>query len=111
MPETKQPEVTDDLLKEITRKIVDRFHPEKIILFGSHAWGDPQPDSDLDLFVVMESDLSRARRAARIALECRPRLLAMDIVVRTPDEVGKRLEMRDPFIKRIFEDGRILYAR
>ena len=43
------PAVTPDLLEEITRRIAERFHPERIILFGSHAWGSPQPDSDVDL--------------------------------------------------------------
>ena len=109
--EVKQPEVTDALLKEITRKIVDRFQPEKVILFGSHAWGNPDPESDVDLFVVMESELSRAHRSARIALECRPRYLGMDIIVRTPVEVEKRMKMGDPFVKRILEDGKVLYAR
>lgn len=107
----KPPEVTDELLEEITRNIVERFHPEKVILFGSHAWGNPERDSDVDLFVVMESDLSPAKRAARISLECRPRFLPVDFLVRTPAEVEKRLTMGDPFVRRIIEEGKVLYGR
>ena len=90
--ETLQPpRVTPELLAEVTRKIVEAFDPVKVILFGSHAWGRPHSDIDLDLLVVMESDEGPAQRSARVSMACRPRLLAMDILVRPPAELANRL--------------------
>ena len=103
--------VTPELLGEITRRIVDRFRPEKVILFGSHAWGTPMQDSDVDLLVVMESDLRPAERSAQISMACRPRFVRTDILVRTPSELERRLMLKDPFIGRILRDGKVLYER
>jgi predicted nucleotidyltransferase len=103
--------ITDELLQEITRKIVAAFDPEKVILFGSHAYGSPAPDSDLDLLVVMESDERPAARSARVSAACRPRFVAMDILVRTPQELEQRLQMGDFFLQEIVEKGRVLYER
>src|SRR5438270_819088 len=58
--------LSPELLQEIVRRLVDEFHPERIILFGSHVWGTPSPDSDIDLLIVVPaSPLPPARRAAR----------------------------------------------
>ncbi len=105
------PPVTDSLLSEIVRKIVEAFHPEKIILFGSRAWGSARQDSDVDMLVVMETDLRPARRSAEISLACRPRGLAMDILVKTPAEIDDRTKIGDPFLRRVLEQGKVLYAR
>ena len=104
-------EVTDGLLEEVARRIVERFHPEKIILFGSHAWGAPGRESDVDLLVVMESAKRPAARSAEVSVACRPRFLPMDIIVRTPAELEHRLEINDPFMRRVVERGRVLYER
>ncbi|HEQ60854.1 MAG TPA: nucleotidyltransferase domain-containing protein [Firmicutes bacterium] len=110
-PDARPPRVTTELLNEIARRIVERFHPEKIILFGSHAWGGARADSDVDLLVIMESDRRPAQRSAEVSLQCRPRLLPMDILVRTPAEVEYRLGINDPFLRRIIQQGRTLYER
>jgi len=103
------PDVTDTLLREIVSKIVKHFHPDKIILFGSRAWGEPTRESDLDLLVVMNIDGSPIRKAADISRIARPRLLPMDIIVRTPDEIEHRIKIGDPFIKKIVNRGKVLY--
>jgi predicted nucleotidyltransferase len=103
------PDVTDALLSEIVSKIVKHFHPDKVILFGSRAWGAPTKESDLDLLVVMEIDGSPIRKAAEISRIARPRFLPMDIIVRTPDEIEHRARIGDPFIKRIMNKGKVLY--
>jgi len=105
------PEVTEELLQRMVVDIVQQFRPEKVILFGSYAWGTPRPDSDVDLLVVMESDQRPAQRSAEMSLACRPRGLPVDFLVKTPAEVTRRLTMGDPFLKRIFEKGIILYDR
>ena len=103
--------VNEEILNDITRKIIRKFDPEKVILFGSHAWGVPARDSDVDLLIVMDSDQRPAKRSAQISMECRPRFVPMDIIVRTPDELKHRLEIKDPFIHRIMEKGKVLYER
>jgi predicted nucleotidyltransferase len=101
--------VTEAIIEEITRKIVKTFQPERIILFGSHAYGKPGRDSDMDLLVIMDTEARPAERSTRIAQVCRPRYVAMDILVRTPEEIEKRLEGFDPFLEEILSRGRVLY--
>lgn len=99
-------------LKKITQKIVKEFKPEKIILFGSYAWGKPGPDSDVDLFVVKESkenSLDRERELRRLLFG--NNFPPMDILVYTPSEVQKRLDFEDFFIEDVLNKGKILYAR
>ena len=104
------PDVTDALLSEMVSKIVEHFHPDKVILFGSRAWGEPTRESDLDLLVVMDVDGSPIRKASEISRIARPRFLPMDIIVRTSDEIEHRREIGDPFIKMIMNKGKMLYA-
>lgn len=111
MISVEYPTVTDDLLTHMVQKIVEAFHPEKVILFGSRAWGAPRRDSDVDILVIMENDLRPARRSAEVSLACRPRGLAVDFLVKTPAEVDCQLKIGDPFLRRILEQGRVLYAR
>ena len=102
---------TETALDQMVQNIVESFDPDKIILFGSYAWGAPQQDSDIDLLVVIDSDLRPAKRSAEISLACRPPGLAVDLLVKTPTEIDHRLDIGDPFIRRILEQGKILYAR
>ena len=103
------PDVTDTLLSEIVSKIVKHFHPDKVILFGSRAWGEPAEESDLDILVVMDVDGSPIRKAAEISRIARPGFLPMDIIVRTSDEIERRIRIGDPFIRRIIDKGKVLY--
>ena len=103
--------VTEELLQEITRRIVENFQPEKIILFGSHAWGRPEPDSDVDLLVIMESDQRPAKRSAQVGRLLLDIPFPMDILVRTPEEIGRRLQIGDYFIREILAQGTVLYER
>lgn len=104
-----RPRVTRRLLDQITQRIVEHFHPEKVILFGSYAYGRPTLESDVDLLVIMDSDERPARRSTLVSSVCRPGHLGMDILVYTPAEVKQRLEMGDFFIEEILEKGRVLY--
>ena len=107
----RPPEVTEALLVGLVARLVESFDPEKIILFGSWVWGVPERDSDVDLLVILESKLPPARRSAELSLACRPRGWAVDFVVKTPDEVDRRLQIGDPFLRRILDQGRVMYAR
>jgi predicted nucleotidyltransferase len=95
----------------ITRRIVEAFNPQKIILFGSHAYGQPTPDSDVDILIVMESQERPTERAVKVSRLLRPRPFPLDILVRTPDEIRHRLKIGDHFIQEIIYRGKILYER
>ena len=103
--------VTEDLLQEITRKIVDRFDPERVILFGSRALGSSHSDSAVDLLVIMETSSSPVQRAVEVKRVCRPRFVPMDVLVKTPEEVANRLQQGSFFLRQILEQGKVLYER
>jgi predicted nucleotidyltransferase len=103
-------EVSPLLLHEITNRLVDEFRPEQIILFGSHAWGTPDEDSDLDLLVIVsESDLSPALRATRAHRRLQGLNVPKDILVRTRAEVERFRGVRASLEYQIFARGTVLY--
>ncbi|MGI8856520.1 MAG: nucleotidyltransferase domain-containing protein [Thermomicrobiales bacterium] len=101
-----------DLLAEMTRRLVDEFHPEQIILFGSHAWGTPNEDSDIDLFVIVsESDETLHQRIVRAYRALRDvRTEPTDIIVKTRAEANKYRDVHASLTCQIFEQGMILYG-
>ncbi len=103
--------VTPRKIRAVVDKIVQDFNPDKVILFGSYAYGKPTIDSDVDVLVVLESNERPAARAARIYQAVQGKTFPMDILVRTPQELRDRLESDDGFFKEIIEQGKVLYAR
>ncbi|MEW5717401.1 MAG: nucleotidyltransferase domain-containing protein [Chloroflexota bacterium] len=103
--------ITEEKIRQAAQKIVDAVHPEKIILFGSYAYGNPNDDSDVDLFVVMESDQRIRERAMELSEILYPRPFPVDIITRTPAELKERLESGDCFFKEIITEGKVLYER
>ena len=103
--------ISKENITDIARKIAESFNPEKIILFGFYAWGKPDRDSDLDLFVIMDSTERPIKRAASLRRVLKDRYVPMDILVRTPEELKHRIDIGDPFIKKILRDGQVIYAR
>ncbi|HID61496.1 MAG TPA: nucleotidyltransferase domain-containing protein [Anaerolineae bacterium] len=103
--------VTEEALDEIVRRIVAELQPEKIILFGSYAYGAPSGDSDADLLVIMETDARSADRYLAVSRLLRPRPFPLDILVKTPGEIAQALERGDFFIHEIVTQGRVLYER
>lgn len=99
------------LLKEIIAKIINHLDPEKIILFGSYAYGEPKENSDLDLFIIMKSNEKTANRRIKVSRLFWDREMPMDFIVKTPSEIKERLAIGDPFIKKIIEKGKLLYER
>ena len=96
-------------IAEYTKKIVDHIHPQKVVLFGSYVWGTPHKDSDLDFFVVKETDNTR-KTAMAIQHVLIPRTVAVDVVVYSPEQVERRERLGDLFLRKILSQGRILYA-
>lgn len=103
--------VTRKQIDAVVQRIVQQFNPEKVILFGSYAYGKPNADSDVDLLVVMESDERPARRTARVIGAVHGKTFPMDLLVRTPAEIAHRLAIGDFFIEEIMTRGKVLYER
>lgn len=84
------------------------FQPEKIILFGSYAYGQPTVNSDIDLFVIVPHAETAIQKASEIRMAL-PMGVAIDVIVRSPEKVQERLRLNDFFIRDILQNGRILY--
>jgi predicted nucleotidyltransferase len=101
----------NETLPEAVARIVHELHPEKIILFGSCAYGTPTRDSDVDLLVIMQTQAKGADRSWAVSRLLIPRPFPVDILVKTPQEVQLALEKGDFFIREILTRGRVLYER
>lgn len=95
-------------IHELTDRIVQAYHPERIILFGSYAYGTPTADSDVDLLVILPCKGRGSRTAVEILNTVNPRF-PVDLLVRTPEQVRQRLAWNDFFLREILEKGRVLY--
>jgi predicted nucleotidyltransferase len=91
------------------KKIVDRFHPVKIILFGSYARGAAGPDSDVDLLVVMDVKDSKRRQAVEIDLALSDRTFPLDLIVVTPEEFEKYRDIVGHILYPAIREGKIFY--
>lgn len=97
-------------ISRIVSSIVEHCSPEKVILFGSHAYGKPTKDSDIDLFIVADLPGLPAERV-RFVRKAIKEQASVDIVVRSQKDVEKSLNGRDWFVQEVFEKGKVLYAR
>lgn len=95
-------------IEELSERIAREFQPERIILFGSHAYGQPSSDSDIDLLIIMPFEGRQSEQAIRI-LNRLNELAPIDLLVRRPEEIEERLEMGDSFMREIIERGKVLY--
>src|SRR5947209_6860411 len=96
-------------IRRFARQVAERFQPEKIILFGSYAYGTPHEESDVDLLVVMPCR-NRINQAVEIRWQF-PLPFAMDLIVRTPRQMADRLKRGDSFLTEIVDAGTILYEK
>ena len=103
--------ITDEVLQEVVRRILDVVDPDKIILFGSFAEGRPHKDSDLDLLIIMPSKKPRWQRAIPIYNALRGLLIPKDIVVYTPEEVEAWSEVPQAFVTTALRKGIVLYEK
>ncbi len=95
-------------VREFCARIAREFHPQKIILFGSYGYGNPTEASDVDLLVVMPFRGKGIRKAVDIETRV-PRRFPLDLIVRTPQQVRRRLALNDFFLREILEKGKVLY--
>ena len=95
-------------IREFGKRLGLEFHPQKVILFGSYAYGKPTHDSDVDILVVMPLNGNPIDKSVEMRLKLRP-LFPLDLLVRTPTKIKERLALGDDFIKDILDKGKILY--
>lgn len=105
-------DITEEKIRETANKIAKEFKPEKIILFGSYAWGNPTKDSDVDLLVIMRSQKSKIERERELRRFLFPSNVALDILVYTPEELEKSInQSHNLFIEDILRNGKMLYEK
>ncbi|MBW2737836.1 MAG: nucleotidyltransferase domain-containing protein [Deltaproteobacteria bacterium] len=102
--------VIEDSIKDFVNNVINRFNPERVILFGSHASGDATPDCDVDILVVMDFK-SRPHQQAFEIRKTIKRSFPLDLLVRRPADIDRRLRLGDFFIKEIMQEGKVLYER
>ena len=103
--------IQSDLLNETVERLKTEFQPEEIYLFGSHAWGTPNEDSDVDLMVIVPSSDERPIRRDQRAQKCLGRLaVPADVLVRTRSEVDRYKHLRASLFHQVLNQGRKLYG-
>jgi len=99
-------------IRIVADKLKESYNPEKIILFGSYAWGLPDENSDIDILVIKDTEKTPHRRNvnARKLVSSVRKGYGLDILVITPQELKSRLEIGDQFLQEIISRGEVLYG-
>ena len=97
------------IIRRFARQVANQFQPDKIILFGSYAYGQPHADSDVDILVVMPAR-NQVDQAVKIHQAILPPF-PLDIIVRTPGNMKWRLEEGDSFLREVVDKGKVLYEK
>jgi predicted nucleotidyltransferase len=102
-------DVPMSVIRRFAREVAERFHPEKIYLFGSYACGSPHADSDVDILVVMpaRNEIDQAVRIDRAVDPSFP----LDLIVCTPKNIAWRLKEGDTFLREVMMKGKVLYEK
>jgi predicted nucleotidyltransferase len=103
------PDVPMAVIRRFARQVAQRFQPDRIVLFGSYAYGRPHADSDVDILVVMPAH-DEMSKALRIWNTLEPPF-PLDLIVRTPARLGWRLKAGDSFLQEIVSRGTVLYEK
>jgi predicted nucleotidyltransferase len=101
-----------EIIQDILEKLLVGYAPQQVILFGSYAYGNPRPDSDIDLLIVKETSERFIDRwvTVRRLLSDSKRMVPLETLVLTPQEVSERLAIGDQFLAEIMDKGKVLYA-
>ena len=102
--------VDQDQIFALSDRIARQFHPERIILFGSYAYGSPRADSDVDLLIIMPFEGKSRDKRLEIWRQAVPPF-PTDILVRRPEDTRRRYEEWDPLIREALDKGKVLYER
>ena len=102
-------ELDDNLMQEIVDRIVQKSHPQRVILFGSRARSDARPDSDLDLLIVKKDARPRSLRSPELYGALSGIMIPMDIIVYQPDEIFEWSNVPQAFVTTAVREGKLLY--
>ena len=97
-------------IQHVTQKIVQAFDPERVILFGSYANGNPGDDSDVDLLVILPFTGKSLWKSVEIVNLVDPHF-AVDLLVRDPRDIARRYSQGDPLVHDALDNGKVLYER
>lgn len=103
--------ISNKKITEIVNKLAIGYDPEKIILFGSYAYGKPNENSDLDLFIIKNSDLPRPERTVQARKTIFGALIPIDLIVFTPNEINEAKNNQFSFVNKVLSSGKTLYER
>lgn len=98
-------------IRALANHIAEKFDPEEIILFGSHAYGKPDSGSDVDLLVVMETPKGEVKTIMEISDSLPPLPFRVDIIARSRATINRRKNSGDFFLREVTKRGKVLYAR
>jgi uncharacterized protein len=104
----KRKRIPQKAIKQVVKQIVEKFKPQKIILFGSYARGNPRPESDVDMLVVMDTPLREVQQAIQICQQIEYRF-GLDLIVHTPKYLAERVKMGDSFLRDVLKEGKVVY--
>ena len=107
-PITSRDRIPPEAINSVIQQIIEKFNPQKVIMFGSYAYDQPRPDSDLDLLVIMETKLTGIKQAVEISKQIQYRF-GLDLLVYTPERLEQRISWGDPFLKEIISRGKVMY--
>jgi predicted nucleotidyltransferase len=101
----------DAAIQTMVDRIVQRFHPLRVILFGSHARGSAVPESDVDLLVVLQEVADKRRTTVEIRRALGDLPVSKDIIVTTPDEIARRGDLVGSVLRPALRDGKVVYEQ
>lgn len=97
-------------IESIKQQLIDKYKPEKIIIFGSYAKGEFNEDSDIDFLIIKKDTPNLGRERAREIRRLIEKNVACDFLVYRPEELQERIKLEDPFIKLILKEGKVIYG-
>lgn len=100
----KRERIPQEAIDEVVKQIVEKFKPQKIILFGSYARGNPRPESDVDLLVVTDSPTQSLDIRRHLGV-----MFGLDLLVYTSKRLKERVDIGDWFVHDILKEGKVLY--
>jgi predicted nucleotidyltransferase len=110
-PLNKRKRIPMKTIRAIVKHIAEKFDPEQIILFGSHAYGKPTAWSDVDLLVVMDTPKGEMEAILEVGRSLPRTVFKVDIIVRSRETLERRRKLGDWFLREIIEKGKVLYER
>ncbi len=104
----KRERIPQEAIDEVVRQIAEKFRPQKIIIFGSYARGNPRPESDVDILVVMATELKESQQSLLIRHHLNL-FFGLDLILYTPKHLEERIAMGDYFVQDVLKEGKVVY--